>query len=90
VPLWVKNLTRTLTVGGTVGIAFLLGDTLPSFLGVLGSLSGAPMSFFFPALIHYKLFYNEMTQWQRFGDLAVMVLAIVIMIFGTFMGIANW
>ena len=77
-------------MGFVIIVTILLGEQVNNFLGILGAVTGATISFIFPAWIHYKLFYYEMSPCQRFKDLAIVGIAIVILLFGTTLGIINW
>ena len=56
----------------------------------MGSFTGAPISFVFPALIHYKAFGKELRPMQKLFDIAMITIGIAAMIFGTWIGIEEW
>ena len=79
-----------MTVALTIGFTIILGKKLDSFLGVLGALTCTPIGFTFPALIHYKVFSKKMTKCEKFIDITIIILSLIILIFGTVLGLINW
>jgi len=85
---WMKNLNRTIMVAFTIVISLLMGEQLDKFLSINGSLFCTPIAFILPTLFHYKLVAE--TKSQKNVDIAILVLAVVIMIFCTIYGVINW
>lgn len=83
-----KNVTRALMVGFTVTITILLGDKLDKFLSILGALTCTPIAFSFPALFHYRACAE--TKIQKFIDLSLLIISLIIMVYCTSLGIKNW
>ena len=53
--MWMKNLTRAITVIFTIVIALWLNEKLSKFIAFLGAVACIPISFILPNLFHYKL-----------------------------------
>jgi len=85
---WFKNLERFLQVGFVVGLTISLGNKLDKFLSILGALACTPVAFLFPSYFHYKL--CAQTTKQKFIDLALVGMSVVIQIYCTVDGLLNW
>ena len=69
-------------------MTILLGDKLDKFLAILGSVTCTPMAFTFPALFHLKACAE--TPKQKFIDIFILVLSIIIFFYCTFKGLQDW
>ena len=83
-----KNHSRSILVFFTVCLTIMLGDKLDKFLSILGALTCTPIAFTFPALFHLKAVAN--TTLQKVSDILLIVFSLVILVYCTYKGLANW
>ena len=86
---WLKNLSRTVVSFVGVGTCMLVGTGVDKFISVSGTLACTPISFMLPALFHLKL-AGPLTQMQRIIDYAIVVLAMLILVFCTGFTFYTW
>ena len=79
---WLKNFQRFLVVFFGVYCAVELAHVLDKFLGLLGALLCAPLALTMPALLHLRLIAKK--RRERFFDVVIIVISIVILIFSTY------
>ncbi|GAB1319774.1 hypothetical protein MFIFM68171_09984 [Madurella fahalii] len=84
---WVKNLFRfgVIVVCGLVSVAGT--GNLDRFVALIGSVACVPLVYVYPAYLHYKGVARK--SWVRWGDVAMMVLGIVCMVYTTTVTIVN-
>ncbi|KAM7191636.1 Transmembrane amino acid transporter domain containing protein [Naviculisporaceae sp. PSN 640] len=84
---WTKNGFRLILVG-ICGVVSILGTgNLDKFVALIGSAACVPLVYVYPAYLHYKGVAS--TRWVRWGDMAMMVLGVVGMIYTTTVTIVN-
>ncbi|KAF2100128.1 hypothetical protein NA57DRAFT_38366 [Rhizodiscina lignyota] len=85
---WKKNALRTgLTV--LCGVISLLGASdLDKFVALIGSFACVPLVYIYPAFLHYKGCASS--KLEKFGDLAMMTLGIVAMVYTTIVTLSQW
>jgi len=78
---WIKNGFRVgiVTICGVVSV--LGTGNLDKFVALIGSAACVPLVYVYPAYLHYKGVAT--TPWAKFGDVAMMVLGVVCMIYTT-------
>jgi proton-coupled amino acid transporter len=72
----------------TIVCGIFLAKELDKFVSVLGSFLCAPMTLLTPCVIHYKTMAFSSKEKQV--DMALMVVAVVIMIMSTYISISAW
>ena len=82
-----KNCTRSLLVMVVIGVTIGLKEKLDSFLPLVGALTCTPIAFTFPAMFHYKCTENKKEKWI---DLGIIILSVIILVFCTTLGIIGW
>lgn len=84
---WVKNAFRVgiLTVCG--GVSILGTGNLDKFVALIGSVACVPLVYVYPAYLHYKGVATR--PWVKFGDVVMMVLGVVCMIYTTAVTVAH-
>lgn len=60
---WATNVLRTLIVIASTLFTLQLGQRVDQFLGLIGALTCAPISFLFPALFHLRI--HQMLEDER-------------------------
>jgi proton-coupled amino acid transporter len=84
---WKKNAFRTSMVALCVGIAIAGSQDLDRFVALIGSFACIPLVYLYPAYLHYKGVAES--RWARIGDVVMMVLGTVAMVFSTTVTILN-
>ncbi|KAJ2033273.1 hypothetical protein GGI08_006841 [Coemansia sp. S2] len=85
---WQKNAFRTLMVLVIAMIAIFGADQLDNFIAIIGAFSCTPLSFIFPAALHYQIHPGK--RWTRIKDVALAVVGFVILVYVTYVGIISW
>ncbi|KAM7197591.1 Transmembrane amino acid transporter domain containing protein [Rhypophila sp. PSN 637] len=84
---WIKNGFRFMLVVICGAISILGTGNLDKFVALIGSAACVPLVYVYPAYLHYKGVAS--TRWVRWGDLAMIVLGIVGMVYTTTVTIVN-
>ncbi|KAK3400704.1 transmembrane amino acid transporter protein-domain-containing protein [Sordaria brevicollis] len=78
---WIKNVFR-LGLVAFCGVVSVLGTgNLDKFVALIGSTACVPLVYVYPAYLHYKGVAS--TKWGRVGDVVMMVLGMVCMVYTT-------
>ncbi|KAJ2008591.1 hypothetical protein H4R26_000064 [Coemansia thaxteri] len=85
---WQKNAFRALMVLVIALIAIFGADQLDNFIAIIGAFSCTPLSFIFPAALHYQI--NPGKRWTRIKDVALGAVGCVILVYVTYIGIISW
>jgi proton-coupled amino acid transporter len=85
---WKKNAFRTSLVLLTGVIAAVGASDLDKFVALIGSFACVPLVYIYPAYLHYKGVADR--PWARAGDIAMMVVGLVAMVYTTSITIARW
>ncbi|KAH7383243.1 transmembrane amino acid transporter protein-domain-containing protein [Pyrenochaeta sp. MPI-SDFR-AT-0127] len=85
---WKKNAFRTVLVLFCGLIAAVGASDLDKFVALIGSFACVPLVYIYPAYLHLKGVADR--PWARFGDIAMMVLGVVAMVYTTSITIARW
>lgn len=85
---WKKNSLRTILVILMAFISYLGSSDLDKFVSLIGALSCVPLSFIFPAFLHYKSLANDNV--SKIKDIALAVFGIVCMIITTVITVQSW
>ncbi|KAJ2660867.1 hypothetical protein IWW48_002720 [Coemansia sp. RSA 1200] len=85
---WQKNVFRALLTLAVASIAVFGAEQLDNFIAIIGAFSCTPLSFIFPAALHYKISAGR--RWTRIKDVALAALGCVILVYVTYIGIASW
>lgn len=85
---WKKNAFRTCLVLFTGVIAAVGASDLDKFVALIGSFACVPLVYIYPAYLHYKGVAER--PWARAGDVAMMVIGLVAMVYTTSITIARW
>ncbi|KAL5115876.1 hypothetical protein ACEQ8H_006192 [Pleosporales sp. CAS-2024a] len=85
---WKKNAFRTSLVLGTGIIAAVGASDLDKFVALIGSFACVPLVYIYPAYLHYKGVAER--PWAKAGDVAMMVVGLVAMVYTTIITIARW
>lgn len=85
---WKKNAFRTSLVLLTGVIAAVGASDLDKFVALIGSFACVPLVYIYPAYLHYKGVAER--PWARAGDVAMMVVGLVAMVYTTSVTIARW
>ncbi|ORY57878.1 transmembrane amino acid transporter protein-domain-containing protein [Pseudomassariella vexata] len=84
---WLKNAFRTLLVFVCGGISILGAGNLDRFVALIGSFACVPLVYIYPPYLHY---IGIATTWQaKAGDIALMVLGLVCMVYTTIITLVN-
>jgi proton-coupled amino acid transporter len=85
---WKKNVFRTVLVL-LVGLIAAVGATnLDKFVALIGSFACVPLVYMYPAFLHYKGVAD--TPAQKAGDITMMVVGFVAMIYTTAITVVRW
>ncbi|KAH6645395.1 vacuolar amino acid transporter 3 [Truncatella angustata] len=84
---WTKNGFRTLMVLICGGISILGAGNLDRFVALIGSFACVPLVYIYPPYLHYKGVAT--TTKAKIGDLVLMVLGLVCMVYTTVVTIKN-
>lgn len=85
---WKKNAFRTALVIFAGVVAALGASDLDKFVALIGSFACVPLVYIYPAYLHYKGVAER--PWAKIGDIAMMVVGLVAMIYTTSITIARW
>ncbi|EMD93242.1 hypothetical protein COCC4DRAFT_70742 [Bipolaris maydis ATCC 48331] len=85
---WKKNAFRTALVIVCGLISILGASDLDKFVALIGSFACVPLVYIYPAYLHYKGVANR--PWEKFGDIAMMIVGLVAMVYTTSITIARW
>ncbi|KAE8872152.1 hypothetical protein PTNB73_03611 [Pyrenophora teres f. teres] len=85
---WKKNAFRTSLVILCGLIAILGASDLDKFVALIGSFACVPLVYIYPAYLHYKGVASR--PWERFGDITMMVVGLVAMVYTTSVTLARW
>ncbi|KAK3949193.1 transmembrane amino acid transporter protein-domain-containing protein [Pseudoneurospora amorphoporcata] len=78
---WIKNVFR-LALVAFCGVVSVLGTgNLDKFVALIGSTACVPLVYVYPAYLHYKGVAT--TKWAKVGDVVMMVLGMVCMVYTT-------
>ena len=72
----------------TIVFSLWMGPMLDQFLSLLGGLACTPIAFTLPTLFHFKLCAE--TKKDRYIDLAIIVVSLIIMVFCTAFCLYHW
>lgn len=84
---WKKNAFRTAVVLVCGGISILGSSNLDRFVSLIGSFACVPLVYIYPPLLHYM--GVAQTRWEKVGDVALIVLGVVGMIYTTAITLIN-
>ncbi|KAJ2846186.1 hypothetical protein GGI22_006319 [Coemansia erecta] len=85
---WQKNAFRALLTLMVASIAIFGAEQLDNFIAIIGAFSCTPLSFIFPAALHYRISAGH--QWTRIKDVILGLLGSVILVYVTYIGIVSW
>ncbi|KAL4948710.1 transmembrane amino acid transporter protein-domain-containing protein [Aspergillus filifer] len=85
---WKKNVFRTGAVLVCGLISVLGAGDLDKFVSLIGSFACVPLVYIYPAYLHY-IGVAEST-WAKRGDIAMMVLGFIFMVYTTAATISSW
>jgi proton-coupled amino acid transporter len=85
---WKKNAFRTSLVLLCGVIAAVGASDLDKFVALIGSFACVPLVYIYPAYLHYKGVADR--PWAKAGDIAMMVVGLVAMVYTTSITIARW
>ncbi|CAA9962711.1 SdaC Amino acid permease [Pyrenophora teres f. maculata] len=85
---WKKNAFRTSLVILCGLIAILGASDLDKFVALIGSFACVPLVYIYPAYLHYKGVASR--PWERFGDITMMIVGLVAMVYTTSVTLARW
>ncbi|KAJ2887994.1 hypothetical protein GGI21_006785, partial [Coemansia aciculifera] len=85
---WQKNMFRGLMVLVIAMIAIFGADQLDNFIAIIGAFSCTPLSFIFPAALHYRIHPGR--PWTRVKDLVLGAVGVIILFYVTYVGIRSW
>lgn len=84
---WKKNAFRSAIVLICGGISILGSNNLDRFVSLIGSFACVPLVYIYPPLLHYM--GVAQTRWGKAGDVALIVLGVVGMIYTTAITLIN-
>ncbi|KAJ2687400.1 hypothetical protein H4R19_006636, partial [Coemansia spiralis] len=84
---WQKNLFRALLTLIVAAIAIFGAEQLDNFIAIIGAFSCTPLSFIYPAVLHYRI---SASRWTRIKDLALAAVGMVILVYVTYIGVVSW
>ncbi|KAJ1723051.1 hypothetical protein LPJ53_002574 [Coemansia erecta] len=84
---WRKNFFRALVVLMVALVAVVGADRLDNFIAIIGAFSCTPLSFIYPAALHYRITAGR---WTRAKDVCLALVGSVILVYVTYIGIASW
>lgn len=84
---WIKNAFRVfiLIICGLISI--LGAGNLDKFVALIGSVACVPLVYVYPAYLHYKGVATN--RWVKIGDVVMMVLGVVCMVYTTVVTVVN-
>ncbi|KAJ2377931.1 hypothetical protein GGI05_006799, partial [Coemansia sp. RSA 2603] len=84
---WRKNFFRALVVLLVALVAVVGADRLDNFIAIIGAFSCTPLSFIYPAALHYRITSGR---WTRIKDVLLALVGTVILVYVTYIGVASW
>lgn len=84
---WKKNAFRTFLVLLCGSVSILGASNLDRFVALIGSFACVPLVYIYPPLLHYKGLAEG--KWQKGGDLLLMALGVVGMVYTTVVTVVN-
>ncbi|KAK4447992.1 transmembrane amino acid transporter protein-domain-containing protein [Podospora aff. communis PSN243] len=84
---WVKNVFRVGILAFCGAVAILGTGNLDKFVALIGSVACVPLVYVYPAYLHYQ--GVALTRRAKIGDIAMMVLGTVCMIYCTFVTVVH-
>ncbi|OJD31134.1 transmembrane amino acid transporter [Diplodia corticola] len=85
---WKKNFFRFFMVMCCALIAWVGAGDLDKFVSLVGSFACIPLVYIYPPLLHYRAVSR--TFWQRFADISLIVVGMVMMLYTTALTINSW
>ncbi|KAJ1729666.1 hypothetical protein LPJ61_003408 [Coemansia biformis] len=85
---WQKNMFRTLLVVFIIVVAIFGAERLDNFIAIVGAAACLPLSFLYPAMLHYRALAD--TWWVRAKDLVLAAVALLGLVYVTFISINTW
>ncbi|KAJ2720287.1 hypothetical protein GGI07_004694 [Coemansia sp. Benny D115] len=85
---WQKNFFRALVTLVVACIAIFGADQLDNFIAIIGAFSCTPLSFIYPAALHYMI--HPESRWTRIKDVILGLVGCVILVYVTYIGIVSW
>lgn len=85
---WKKNAFRTVLVLFCGFIAAFGASDLDKFVALIGSFACVPLVYIYPAYLHFKGVARR--PWEKVGDVSMMLLGLVAMVYTTSITIARW
>ncbi|KKY17875.1 putative amino acid [Diplodia seriata] len=85
---WKKNFFRFFMVMCCALIAWVGAGDLDKFVSLVGSFACIPLVYIYPPLLHYRAVSR--TFWQRFADISLIVVGLVMMLYTTALTINSW
>ncbi|GMG38168.1 Amino acid transporter transmembrane [Aspergillus oryzae] len=85
---WKKNIFRMVLVLCCAFISSVGAGDLDKFVSIIGSFACVPLVYIYPAYLHWKGVAE--LPWEKRGDIAMMVLGFVFMIYTTIATLAVW
>jgi proton-coupled amino acid transporter len=85
---WKKNAFRSALVLFCGVVAAVGASDLDKFVALIGSFACVPLVYIYPAYLHYKGVADR--PWVKAGDIAMMVLGLVAMVYTTSITVARW
>ncbi|KAK6821052.1 vacuolar amino acid transporter 5 [Apiospora arundinis] len=84
---WIKNGFRALMVLFCGGISILGAGNLDRFVALIGSFACVPLVYIYPPYLHYRGIAT--TRTEKIGDIALMTLGLICMVYTTIVTIVN-
>ncbi|EXJ67638.1 uncharacterized protein A1O5_08984 [Cladophialophora psammophila CBS 110553] len=84
---WKKNGFRTVLIVLCALVAILGSSNLDTFVALIGSICCVPLVYIYPPLLHYKGVAKS--SWEKAGDVVLMILGVVCMIYTATITIAT-
>ncbi|KAK3316953.1 transmembrane amino acid transporter protein-domain-containing protein [Apodospora peruviana] len=84
---WIKNAFRVFLVAVCGAVSIAGTGNLDKFVALIGSVACVPLVYVYPAYLHYRGIAT--TRWARIGDLAMIVLGVVGMVYTSTVTIVN-
>ncbi|KAE8381703.1 transmembrane amino acid transporter protein-domain-containing protein [Aspergillus bertholletiae] len=85
---WKKNMFRMFLVLLCGFISSVGAGDLDKFVSVIGSFACVPLVYIYPAYLHWKGVAES--SWEKRGDIAMMVLGFIFMVYTTIASLAVW
>jgi proton-coupled amino acid transporter len=85
---WKKNAFRTILVLFAGVVAGVGASDLDKFVALIGSFACVPLVYIYPAYLHYV--GGAERPWAKVGDVAMMVVGLVAMVYTTGVTVARW